>query len=57
MDHHRGEELSTLPDGLAQQRPSTQHVDPWDTQFINVDQELLFQLILAANYLDIRPLL
>ncbi|KAI9627625.1 hypothetical protein KEM48_012087 [Puccinia striiformis f. sp. tritici PST-130] len=29
----------------------------WDTKFINVDQEMLFEIILAANYLDIKPLL
>lgn len=29
----------------------------WDASFIDVDQELLFELILAANYMDIKPLL
>eukprot|EP00343_Euplotes_focardii_P007538 CAMPEP_0205821348 /NCGR_PEP_ID=MMETSP0206-20130828/7075_1 /ASSEMBLY_ACC=CAM_ASM_000279 /TAXON_ID=36767 /ORGANISM="Euplotes focardii, Strain TN1" /LENGTH=181 /DNA_ID=CAMNT_0053116765 /DNA_START=35 /DNA_END=580 /DNA_ORIENTATION=+ len=32
-------------------------VSPWDAEFVNVDQELLFELILAANYMDIKPLL
>lgn len=32
-------------------------VSQWDADFVDVDQELLFELILAANYLDIKPLL
>jgi S-phase kinase-associated protein 1 len=32
-------------------------VEMWDANFIDVDQEVLFELILAANYMDIRPLL
>lgn len=29
----------------------------WDKDFVAVDDETLFNLILAANYLDIKPLL
>ena len=29
----------------------------WDAEFCKVDQGTLFQLILAANYLNIKPLL
>jgi S-phase kinase-associated protein 1 len=32
-------------------------VSQWDADFVDVDQELLFELILAANYMDIKPLL
>mgnify|MGYP003339330557 CR=1 FL=1 len=31
--------------------------DPWDHEFCKVPQDALFELILAANYLEIRPLL
>ena len=31
---------------------------PWYTEFVNgLEQEELFELILASNYLDIKPLL
>lgn len=29
----------------------------WDAEFVEVDDETLFDLILAANYMDIKPLL
>merc|ERR1712109_267376 len=32
-------------------------VASWDADFVDVDHELLFELILAANYMDIKPLL
>ena len=31
--------------------------DKWFKQYINIDDELLFNIILASNYLDIKPLL
>ncbi len=35
----------------------TQVVSEYDANFVNLDQDLLFELILAANYMDIKPLL
>eukprot|EP00891_Asterochloris_glomerata_P003426 jgi/Astpho2/3426/Aster-07027 len=32
-------------------------IKTWDTEFVKVDQSTLFELILAANYLNIKPLL
>jgi S-phase kinase-associated protein 1 len=32
-------------------------ISPWCKQFCTVDQSTLFELILASNYLDIKPLL
>jgi len=32
-------------------------VSQWDAEFVEVEQEMLFELILAANYMDIKPLL
>jgi len=32
-------------------------VQEWYSNFVSIDQEILFELILAANYMDIKPLL
>ena len=32
-------------------------VDPWYANYINLEQEVIFELIMASNYLDIKPLL
>ena len=34
-----------------------QVVDQWHADYINLEQEELFELVMAANYLDIKPLL
>jgi S-phase kinase-associated protein 1 len=36
---------------------SSDDIDEWDREFINVDQGTLFEIILAANYLDMQGLL
>jgi hypothetical protein len=32
-------------------------IEPWDVEFCKVDQSTLFDIIMAANYLDIKKLL
>ncbi len=32
-------------------------VEQWDADFVDVEQEQLFDLIVAANFMDIEPLL
>ena len=45
--HHKAEE-ETIPEDECQR---------WDRDYAKVDDATLFNLILAANYLDIKPLL
>jgi len=57
-EHHRGEPLPTTDEANADEnRKRTTDIGEWDQKFITVDQEMLFEIILAANYLDIKPLL
>ncbi|KAJ3042764.1 hypothetical protein HDV00_006583 [Rhizophlyctis rosea] len=44
-------------DSFDSSRKRSDDIDEWDAQFIKVDNEELFEIILAANYLDIKPLL
>ncbi|KAI9365779.1 E3 ubiquitin ligase complex SCF subunit sconC [Pilaira anomala] len=50
--HHR-DDPTTQDD---QERRNTD-IEEWDQKYMDVDQETLFDIILAANYLDIKPLL
>jgi S-phase kinase-associated protein 1 len=57
-EHHRGERLPTTDaESQDETRKRTTDISEWDQKFIAVDQEMLFEIILAANYLDIKPLL
>jgi S-phase kinase-associated protein 1 len=45
------------PEPVAEEEKRTDTIGPWDLEFFKVDQQTLFELILAANYLDIKSLL
>jgi S-phase kinase-associated protein 1 len=45
------------PDGEDKPAKSEDEVKSWDSEFVKVDQGTLFELILAANYLNIKSLL
>lgn len=55
-EHHRADPMP-VADAEDDVRKRTTEIGEWDQKFIAVDQEMLFEIILAANYLDIKPLL
>lgn len=52
--HHKD---TNFPDDEDEDSRKSAPVDEWDKEFLKVDQEMLYEIILAANYLNIRPLL
>ena len=46
-----------LPEDDDNKEKRTDDISSWDADFLKVDQGTLFELILAANYLDIKGLL
>ncbi|KAH6654260.1 E3 ubiquitin ligase complex SCF subunit scon-3 [Truncatella angustata] len=55
-EHHRQDPAPTNEDDNDNRKKTTE-IDEWDQKFMQVDQEMLFEIILASNYLDIKPLL
>ena len=56
LDHYQDVDPKEIERPLASQNYQ-ECVDAWDFEFINVDLDLIFEIILAANYMDIKPLL
>jgi len=54
--HHKDEPVPATEDD-SDSRKKTTEIEEWDQKFMQVDQEMLFEIILAANYLDIKQLL
>ncbi|CAG8584522.1 6524_t:CDS:2 [Acaulospora morrowiae] len=52
--HHRDDPNTSQED---ENKKNSEDIDDWDAEFCKVDQGTLYELILAANYLDIKPLL
>ncbi len=53
-EHHSRDEDTSEPLGV----PSRDlEISKWDSSFISVGQEMLFDIILAAHYLEIKSLL
>ncbi|KAJ1975893.1 hypothetical protein H4R35_002942 [Dimargaris xerosporica] len=57
VDDPNDDEDSDFDDDDFETRKRRLEIDPWDAKLIEVNPELLFEIILAANFLDIKPLL
>jgi S-phase kinase-associated protein 1 len=55
-EHHLQEPMTEIEKPLKSNNMSDV-VQKWYAEFVDVEQVLLFELILAANYMDIKPLL
>ncbi|KAG9117687.1 hypothetical protein FRC07_007356, partial [Ceratobasidium sp. 392] len=59
-DYHRNDPLPLDDDGNSNDDPRKRQVSEigeWDQKFIQVDQGMLFEILLAANFLNIKGLL
>ncbi len=56
-EHHRNDGAREPESEATSPRRVPLEFDEWHKEFINVEQEMLFEIILAANYLNIKPLL
>ena len=56
MKKHKDEKMKPIEKPLRSEKME-EVVDEWDAKYIDVKQDLLFEIILAANYLDIKDLL
>ncbi|ODV77517.1 E3 ubiquitin ligase SCF complex, Skp subunit [Suhomyces tanzawaensis NRRL Y-17324] len=53
-EHHKN---TTFHEEEDDDTKKTTPVEEWDKNFLKVDQEMLYDIIMAANYLNITPLM
>ena len=56
LEHYQDSDPKEIERPLASQNYQD-CVDAWDFEFINIELDTIFEIILAANYMDIKPLL
>ncbi|KAF9433857.1 hypothetical protein BGZ76_008884 [Entomortierella beljakovae] len=55
-EYHRNDPFHSQ-DESDDPRKRTNDIEEWDMRYMQVDQEMIFEIIIAANFLDIKPLL
>ena len=55
--NHKKDNPDPVDDDRTEMQKRTAELTPWEKEFVDVNQDMLFKLILAANYLDIKALL
>lgn len=55
-EYHKEDPIPTEKE-MEENKIKTDNIPCWDEDFLNMDLNMLFEVILAANYLDIRGLL
>jgi S-phase kinase-associated protein 1 len=56
MNHYKTEKMTKITKPIKSNNMS-EVVQEWYANFVNVEQEVLFELTLVANFMDIHPLL
>ena len=56
LEHYQDSDPKEIERPLASQNYQD-CVEAWDFEFINIELDTIFEIILAANYMDIKPLL
>ena len=54
--HYKEEPMNTIQTPLKSSKIEDL-VQPWYAEYVKVEQDLLFELVTAANFMDIKPLL
>jgi S-phase kinase-associated protein 1 len=54
-EHYKNEPLSAI-DAFDETRPEATALSEWDKEYIGTDHDEIFEIIMAANYMDIKPL-
>jgi S-phase kinase-associated protein 1 len=58
-EHHKNDPLPEIDENQDEYTRvrTSEDISDWDKKYMEVEQDTIFDIILAANYLDIRPLL